>query len=95
MEISIDRRARRCIDEAGGVLTVEVRAETGCMVIRRVEVRSGRPQEPDGFSEQHQDGITVFTRGVLEGPGGARPLSALPARVRIRERDGAFIAEAR
>jgi hypothetical protein len=97
MEIRVDRRARRRIDDAGGLLTVEVRAETGCMVTRRVEARAGRPPEPDGFSEHRQKGMTVFARGVLAGPAGVRPLtdSALPARVWISERDGALAAEAR
>jgi hypothetical protein len=96
MEVRFDRKARHIVEDAGGVVTVEVRAVTGCMVTRRVEVRAGKPDDLDGCFEHQVGSVTVFARGVLEGPDGARSLSggALPARVRIRHRDGTLVAEA-
>ena len=97
MEVRIDRKARHIVEDAGGVVTAEVRAVTGCMVTRRVEVRAEKPDDPSAYFEREVGSLTVFTRGVLEGPDGVRPLpeDALPARVRIRHRDGTLVAEAR
>lgn len=95
MEVRVDHRARRVVEDAGGLVTVEVRAATGCMVTRRVEVRAGKPDDPDGFFERRLGSLTVFARGMLEGPDGARtlPEGALPARVRIRHHGGMLVAE--
>jgi hypothetical protein len=96
MEVRIDRKARHVVEDAGGVVTVEVRAVTGCMVTRRMEVRAEKPDDPGECFERQVGSLTVFTRGVLEGPDGVRslPEEALPARVRIRHRDGMLVAEA-
>lgn len=96
MEVRIDRKARHVVEDAGGVVTVEVRAVTGCMVTRRVEVTAGKPDDPGACFERQVGSLTVFARGVLEGPDGTRslPEGALPARVRIRHRGGTLVAEA-
>jgi hypothetical protein len=96
MEVRIDRRARRVVEDAGGLVTVEVRATIGCMVTRRVEVRTGKPDDPGPFVEHQVGSLRVFARGELDGPGGVRPLpeGALPAQVKIRCRGGTLVAEA-
>lgn len=95
MNIRIDRRARRHLKEAGGLLTLEARATTGCMVTRRVEAQMGKPEDPGAYSQLDADGITVFTRGVIEsGDGTARPSpGTVPQAVRIGERDGQLTVE--
>jgi hypothetical protein len=96
MKVKIDRRARRVIERAGGLLTLDARATASCLVTTRLATIVGKPEEPDGYAELDVDGITVFVRGVIETPDGAsRPLpGAVPAQVRVRERDGQLVAEA-
>ena len=92
MNISIDRRARRQLSEAGGLLTLEARAKTGCMVTRQVEARAGKPDNPDADSQFEVDGITVFVQGTIEAHDGTVQPSpgAVPPNLRVSERDGQF-----
>jgi hypothetical protein len=97
MQVKIDRNARRHIEEAGGVLTVEARARTGgCLIRTHLVSHAGKPQEPALFGELEAGGIRIFARGVLERPDGSTQPTrgALPGKIRIRERDGALVAEA-
>lgn len=96
MDVRIDRKARRHIADAGGLVTIEARAKTGCMVRTELEVRTGKPQEPALFSEVDAGGVRVFARGVIEGPDGtARPSDgALPKKIRLKEDGGRLSAEA-
>ena len=86
MELKIDRKARRRIAEAGGVVTVEARATLGCLVRTEVAVRTGKPEEPALFGESDVDGVLVFTRGVIDRGDGTEIAtdSALPKKVRLR-----------
>jgi len=90
MNISIDRRARRHLSDAGGLLTLEARAKTGCMVTRQVEARAGKPESPDAYMELDVGGVTVFVRGTIEAQDGTSQPSAgaVPRDLRISERDG-------
>lgn len=76
MKVRIDRRVRRHLNDAGGLLTLEARAKTGCMVTRQVEARVGKPDDPDAYLELEVGGITVFVQGTIEqttGPCSLRP----------------------
>ena len=90
MNVRIDRRARRHLGNAGGLLTLEARAKTGCMVTRQVEARVGKPDNPDAYLELDVGGITVFVRGTIEANDGTVQPSpgAMPPDVRVSERDG-------
>lgn len=94
MQIKIDRRARRL---AGGLLTLESRAATGCMVTRRLDVSAGKPEEPGEYEQVQVGDVTVFVRGLLEAPDGSLLPSAgaIPPRVRVIEVDGEISAIAR
>ena len=95
MDIRIDRRARRHLDRAGSLLTLEARAKTGCMVTRQVEAQAGKPDNPGAYSQQDVGGITVFIRGTIEGGDGSVQDSpgAVPRAVRIGEHNGALTVE--
>lgn len=90
MNVSIDRRARRQLNDAGGLLTLEARAKTGCLVTRQVDARAGKPENPDAYTELDVGGITVFVRGTIEAQDGTVQPSAaaVPRDLRISERDG-------
>lgn len=90
MNIRIDRRAHRQLKDSGGLLTLEARAKTGCMVTRQVEARAGKPEDPDAYSQLDVGGITVFMRGVIERDDGTarRSPGAMPGAVRVGARDG-------
>lgn len=96
MDLKIDRKVRRRIAEAGGLVTIEARAKTGCMVTTELEVRTGKPEEPTLYTESEAGGVRVFARGTVEGPDGSVRASeaALPARVRLRDDGGRLRAEA-
>ena len=96
MKVKIDRRARRHLNGNGGLLTLEARARTGCMVTRQIEARVGKPDEPDAYEQFDVGGITVFVQGTLETPDGStRPSpGAMPAALRVTERDGHLTAVA-
>lgn len=97
MQVKIDRNARRQIEEAGGVLTLEARAKTGgCLIRTHLVPHAGKPQEPALFDEIEAGGVRIFTRGVLERPDGSiHPThGALPKKIRIRTHEGALVAEA-
>lgn len=96
MKIKIDRRARRHLQDSGGLLTLESRARTGCMVTRQVEARAGKPDHPGDYSQLDVDGITVFLRGTLEHGDGTvrRSPGAIPPTVRIGSRDGQLTVDA-
>lgn len=97
MQVKIDRNARRRIEDAGGVFTLEARARTGgCLIKTHLESYVGKPEEPALFEELEAGGVRIFTRGVLERPDGSiQPTrGALPGKVRIREHEGALVAEA-
>lgn len=95
MDVRIDRRARRHLSQAGGLLTLEARAKTGCMVTRQVEARAGKPEDPDAYTQLDVSGVTVFVRGVIEGGDGTIQPSpgAVPRAVRVGERDGRLTVE--
>lgn len=95
MNVRIDRRARRHLKDAGGLLTLEARATTGCMVTRQVEARVGKPENPGAYSQLDAGGITVFIRGMIEsGDGTVQPSpGAVPRAVRVGERDGRLTVE--
>lgn len=90
MKVRIDRRARRHLSDNGGLLTLEARAKTGCMVTRQIEARVGKPEDPEAYVEFDVGGITVFVQGTIEGPDGTIQPSpgAVPADLRVGERDG-------
>ena len=90
MSVRIDRRARRHLKEAGGLLTLEAHARTGCMVTRTVEARAGKPDDPGDYAQLDVDGITVFLRGTIEAGGGTvrQAPGAMPRAVRVGARDG-------
>lgn len=90
MSVRIDRRARRHLKDSGGVLTVEARARTGCMVTREVEARPGKPEDPGEYDQLEVGGVTVFVRATLEhGDGSVHPTpGALPRALRVGARDG-------
>lgn len=90
MDIRIDRRARRHLTGAGGLLTLDALARTGCMVTRQVEARAGKPENPADYAEVDVRGITVFVRGSIEnGDGTVQPApGAVPPSLRISERGG-------
>jgi hypothetical protein len=96
MKIKIDRQARRHLKETGGLVTLEARARTGCMVTRQVEARAGKPDHPGDYAQLDVDGITVFLRGMLEHTDGTvRPAEgAIPRSVRIGTRDGQLTVDA-
>ena len=88
--LRIDRRARCHLSNAGGLLTLEGRAKTGCMVTRQVEARVGKPDNPDAYLELDVGGITVFVQGTIEANDGTVQPSpgAIPRDVRVSERAG-------
>lgn len=90
MDIRIDRRARRHLNSTGGLLTVEARARTGCMVTRQVEAVAGKPENPADYAEVDIRGITVFVRGSIDnGDGTLQPSpGAVPPSLRVTERGG-------
>jgi hypothetical protein len=90
MNVRIDRRARRHLAAAGGLLTLEARAKAGCMVTRQIEARAGKPDNPDAYLELDVGGITVFVQGTIEGQDGTVQPSpgAVPPDLRVSERDG-------
>lgn len=90
MKVSIDRRARRRLTNTGGLLTIEARAKTGCLVTRQVEGRVGKPENPDDYLQLDVGGITVFVRGTIETPDGTvKPApGAVPPDLRVGEHDG-------
>lgn len=95
MNVRIDRKARRHLNDTGGLLTLEARAKTGCMVTRHVEARAGKPENPDDYSELDAGGITVFVRGTIEADDGTLQASpgAVPRAVRVGERNGQLSVE--
>jgi hypothetical protein len=90
MNVRIDRRARRHLSEAGGLLTLEARAKTGCMVTRQVEARAGKPDNPNDYLELDVGGLTVFVQATIETHDGTVQPSpgAMPQDLRVSERDG-------
>ena len=75
MQVKVDRSARRHIEDAGGVCTLEARAKTGgCLIRTHLVARVGKPQESALFDELAVVRLRIFTRGVLERPdGGIQP----------------------
>lgn len=96
MDLKIDRKVRRQIADAGGLVTIEARAKAGCLVTTTLEARTGKPEEPALYTESEAGGVRVFTRGVVEGPDGSvRPSeAAVPKRVRLRGDGAGLRAEA-
>jgi hypothetical protein len=94
MRLTMNRRARRAILEAGGVLTVEARSNTRCWCAAHLQATVGEPDDPSTFASEVRDGIRVFTRGVIEErDGNLRPASSVvPKTVRIRQRHGVLSA---
>lgn len=92
MELKIDRKARRRIEEAGGLITIEARAKMGCLVRTDVAVQTGKPEEPALFTETEVDGVRIFARGLIERADGTEiaTATALPKKVRLREDGGAL-----
>lgn len=97
MRVTVGRSARRLIEEAGGILTLEARARAGgCLIKTHLVACVGKPAEPAPFEEVRARGIRIFTRGVLERPDGSTldTRGALPGTVRIRANGGTLVAEA-
>ena len=97
MRVTVGRSARRLIEDAGGILTIEARAKTGgCLIKTHLVACVGKPPEPALFEEIEARGVRIFTRGVLERPDGSMlpTRGALPGKVRIRESGGKVMAEA-
>lgn len=97
MRVKVGRKARRLIEDAGGIFTLEARAKAGgCLIKTDLQSYVGKPPEPALFQEAETSGMRIFTRGVLERPDGSTLATdgALPGTVRIRESHGRLVAEA-
>lgn len=94
MRLTLNRRARRRIAEAGGAVTLEACSENRCWCSAHLRVTAGEPDDPGGYQLTETDGIRVFTRGEIRSADGqVRPAdTVVPHSIRIGERHGRLVA---
>ena len=95
MRVTLNRRARRRITQAGGSLTLDACSDNRCWCSAHLRATAGAPEDPSGYVvTETPDGIRVFTRGqIRDSEGHVRPANTVvPHNIRVRERRGRLTA---